>query len=187
MTDSPQPIVIRYQLEHTPSPNDPEDAPRFYQALGIFVMAWGRLEAHFLACILDMIQTPRLQLSQKFPHNSDYIKIWDDAFTKLPLRDHQTEALEFSIRLSLLGDKRSKIIHGHWEPFNRPPVSVLSADVVTLRRKSKTEFKIHRFSVNTDFLLDLAREASEMNMQLYKFKQIVSAVRGPRPSSARKF
>ena len=70
MSEIPEPAYIRLQLEHTPSPNDPEGAPRFYQALGTFVMAWGRLEGHFLSCLLDMIQTPALGLPQRFPHNS---------------------------------------------------------------------------------------------------------------------
>lgn len=60
MSQIPGPAYIRLHLDHTPSPKDPEGASYFYQALGTFVMAWGRLEAHFLACLLDVIQTPAL-------------------------------------------------------------------------------------------------------------------------------
>lgn len=77
------------------------------------------------------------------------------------------------------------IIHGHWEPFNRTPV--VSANVVSLKKKGKAEFEIHRFSIDTDILLELAREASEMNIELYKFTHFISTVCGPpRPSSVRK-
>ena len=47
MADSevPQLGLLRITIEHTPSPTDPEGADEIYKALGIMIVAWGRLEA----------------------------------------------------------------------------------------------------------------------------------------------
>ena len=66
MPEPSKPLLFRHYLEHTPSPNDPEGASEFYQALGIFVMAFGRLEGHFLMCILRILTSQNL--GGRVPH-----------------------------------------------------------------------------------------------------------------------
>jgi hypothetical protein len=72
MPELPKPWLFRLYLEHTPSPLDPEGAPVFYQALGTLIVAWGRLETHFLACIMAILATKETKdLAQKLPMARD--------------------------------------------------------------------------------------------------------------------
>jgi hypothetical protein len=57
-------------LEYTPSPNDPEGAHEFYMSLGILMIAWGRLDGHFSACvktILDLADQPQFPKQIPWP------------------------------------------------------------------------------------------------------------------------
>jgi hypothetical protein len=83
------PWLFRIQLEHTPSLNDPKGSRDFYEALGVLVVAWGRLEGHFLACVwpcriaglrrsnlpeagLLLVTVRRLRQGHSAPHNSGH-------------------------------------------------------------------------------------------------------------------
>jgi hypothetical protein len=83
------PWLFRIQLEHTPSLNDPKGSRDFYEALGLLVVAWGRLEGHFLACVLAILATPATQaLGKKMPLAWDKRKmIWSKAFRLVAVRD----------------------------------------------------------------------------------------------------
>ena len=82
MPEPPKPWLFTLQLEHTPSPLDPEGAPQFYQALGTMIVAWGRLETHFLACIMAILAAEATKdLSQKLPMTQyEREEIWKDFF-----------------------------------------------------------------------------------------------------------
>jgi hypothetical protein len=54
MAQQPRTSRLRLQLDHTPSPSDPKDARDFYYVLGVFIVAWGRLENHFLHDIITI-------------------------------------------------------------------------------------------------------------------------------------
>jgi hypothetical protein len=52
MAKSPKPGLLRIYPQVTPSPNDPAGADKFYQAFGVAIVAWGRLEGLFVACLM---------------------------------------------------------------------------------------------------------------------------------------
>jgi hypothetical protein len=56
MASSRKPSLLRIYPQTTPSPNDPPGADKFYWALGVAIVAWGRLEGNFLACLMMIIQ-----------------------------------------------------------------------------------------------------------------------------------
>jgi hypothetical protein len=121
MEETPKPWLFRLQLEHTPSPNDPEGAAEFYQAIGTMIVAFGRLEMHFLACVLSILATePTSELSQKLPMAwNERERIWTDAFRLAPaLRTHETAALSFLEELKVVADDRNILVHGMWEPVS---------------------------------------------------------------------
>jgi hypothetical protein len=125
------PWLFRIQLEHTPSLNDPKGSRDFYEALGVLVVAWGRLEGHFLACVLAILATPATQaLGRKIPMAWDERKrIWSEAFRLSPsLQSYKAEADTFLLELEQVQDDRNMLIHGLWEPFGY--TDPVSADLV---------------------------------------------------------
>ena len=185
MAEPLKPTLIRLQLEHTPSPNDPGNAPKFYQALGQLVIAWGRLEAHLLACILNILQTPATA-GKRLPRSSaEHLKLWRDAFYESPaLKPYERETADFADRMQELADFRNPIIHGHWEPFDH--ITPLSADVLNIKEAKETDtfdgeerhiIEIKRITVSTDRLIELAYEASKMNIELLRFSSLSAGSR----------
>ena len=43
---------IRLRADPTPYADDPVGAGRFYRAIGIYLVAWGRFEGHFVSALL---------------------------------------------------------------------------------------------------------------------------------------
>lgn len=182
MADPIKPTLIRVQLDHTPSPNDPKNAPEFYQALGQLVVAWGRLEAHFLVCVLDILQTPATRGTRLPWLSGGQLKLWEDAFSNSPaLKPYEKKALAFAKRMRDVGDARNAIIHAHWEPFYH--TAPLTAGLLNIKqRKGADILEIKKSRISTDHILELAYEASKLNIELLEFRPVLSAERGPPPS-----
>lgn len=185
MPEPSKPLLFRRYLEHTPSPNDPKGASDFYQALGILVMAFGRLEAHFLVCILNILQTPATSgLSKKLPQNwSEYAEIWKDAFhTSSALKPYEKEALDFLAKMQGVADDRNRIFHSHWEGFNQG--QPLSANTVSIKHVKGTVngVAIRQTAITLNQLIEIAQETSRLNIELQGLSAILATERGPPPS-----
>jgi hypothetical protein len=181
MADTLKPSLIPVRMDHTPSPDDPEDAPKFYQALGQLVVAWGRLEFHFLTCVLDILQTPNTRGPKLPQFSAEHVKLWKDAFRiSLVLKPYENEAIDFADRMSAVSDDRNRIIHAHWEPFSR--TEPLTAEMLNIKQRKGTDIlEIKRSRTSTNRVLELVREASNLNIELLKFRPLLKAERGPPP------
>src|ERR1700682_3912862 len=84
--DKPKPGMLRITVEHTPSPTDPEGADEFYKALGILIVAWGRLEGHFVVCLLMLLNLQGgKELGDQLPMPFDRrATVWRKAFETMP-------------------------------------------------------------------------------------------------------
>jgi hypothetical protein len=178
------PWVFRVQLEHTPSFNDPKGSRDFYKALGVLVVAWGRLEGHFLACVLAILATPATQaLGKKIPMAWDERKrIWSAAFSfSTSLQPYKAEADAFLVELEQVKDDRNMLIHGLWEPFEH--TDPVSADLIVLRHEKGTSNGVShwRGRISTATILEVAREADRLNIALQKLSGILSAESGSPP------
>ncbi len=185
MTDRPiTPWLFRLQLEHTPSPNDPIGAWELYQALGTLVVAWGRLETHFLACVMAILATDATRgLSRKMPMAWDQrARIWKDAFRISPaLKVHEYAALDLLARIQQVSDDRNLFIHGLWERFNHG--LPLSAGLVMMRYKKGTRNEIthSRHVVTVDDVWGVAQRADQLNIELIGVSKMLAAERGQLP------
>jgi hypothetical protein len=185
MPEPSKPLLFSLYLEHTPSPNDPVGASEFYQALGILVMAFGRLESHFLTCILHILQTPATSgLSTKLPQAwSEHAKIWKAAFRTSPaLNLHKKDALNFLTEMQDVADYRNRIIHGLWEGFNIGlPLSAMNVSIK--HKKGTTDgIELRRTIIALDQVIAVARKASRLNIELISLSSILEAERGRPPS-----
>lgn len=98
MAQQPRTWRLRIQLEHTPSPTDPKDAKDFYYVLGVFIVAWGRLENHFLHDIITIFNLQGAhrivrRIPMTFEKRSEF---WERAFSELPvLQPHRDDTMTF--------------------------------------------------------------------------------------------
>jgi Na+-driven multidrug efflux pump len=81
-----KPRLLPISPQMTPSQDDPPDADKFYWALGVANVAWGRLEGQFLTCLMLIIQIANdkhigTKLPMKFKPQAD---LWKDAFEHIP-------------------------------------------------------------------------------------------------------
>jgi hypothetical protein len=178
------PWRFRIQLEHTPSFNDPKGSRDFYEALGLLVVAWGRLDGHFLACVLAILATPATQaLGEKMPMAWDERKkIWSKAFSlSTSLQPYKAEAHTFLLELEQVQDDRNRLIHGLWEPFRY--TDPVSADLIVLRHEKGTSNGVShwRGTMSTTNIIEVARKADRLNIALQKLSGILSAERGSPP------
>jgi hypothetical protein len=187
MKDPPiTPWLFRLQLEHTPSPHDPEGAGEFYEALGILVVAWGRLETHFLGCIMTILATDATKhLARKMPMAWEQrAKVWADAFrTSDALKPHEAAATLMLAKIKYIADERSKLVHGLWERFNEG--KPLSIGLIILRHTKGTRDNVTllRETVTIDRIRMLASGADQLNMELQTFSSTLNSERGLPPSN----
>src|ERR1700679_3258563 len=89
--------MFRLTLHQTPPPTDPEGADELYKALGIMIVAWGRLEGQFVMCLLTLLNLPGgTELGVQLPMAFDSrATMWRKAFgTMVPLKPFKENALK---------------------------------------------------------------------------------------------
>jgi hypothetical protein len=168
MPDSTLPqSLLQLHLEQTPSPRDPKDAPELYQALGIATVAIGRLENHFLGCvinILGLLQTTHLAKRLPMAFN-ERVKIWNRAFEiSTELNPIKTVSLDFARELVNLAEDRAIIAHGQWGSFDAGPP--LGIRVTILSHKDATQYglDIHQGILTLSKILTIAEVSNRLNL-----------------------
>lgn len=187
MTEPPvlRPTLFRLVLERTPSPSDPEGAAEFYQAIGTLIVAWGRLETHFLTCIIAILQIhPTSGLTKKLPNAWDErAKIWKDAFRTSPdLKPYGDSAMQFLDEMQNVAELRNIIVHGLWEGFSAGPP--ISAQVMRIKRRKDVLGGVEFFRsipLTPDLLQSVTKRASELNIELHNLSSVINGLRGQPP------
>jgi hypothetical protein len=194
MVDPDKSGMLQITIEHTPSPNDPKGADQFYRALGIFIVAWGRLEGQFVVCLLSLLNLSGAQglgLGTKLPMSfDDRAALWRKAFEGIPLLLPLKEAaMIFLQELKDLAEDRHTIVHALWEPF--APTEPPSVDIVTIKHKNKTKdgLETNRHTVTTAKLTEIAQKADRLNIAMAPLSQLVTKLRSaqnPPPGNIRR-
>jgi hypothetical protein len=164
---------------------------RIYNAIGLLVVAWGRLEGHFLACLLMLLNFPEGTVlgAQVPPQWNKRAAMWRAAFqTFVALRPLMDAGLKFASEIEDVALARHFIVHSLWERFK--PDGSLTIDVVTIKpkKKSKNGLEIHRREVKLDDLKEIRRRINELNMALVPLSQFITWHRSsqkPPPSDIR--
>lgn len=175
--EPPKPFLLRVNVEPTPSSRDPSSVDDFYKALGILVIAWGRLEGHFVACLLTLIAISNEQsLGVNVPLQWDErARIWRKAFdTFLPLQHMKVSALQFLTELEDVARDRHAIVHALWEPFD--PVEPPSVGIISIRKKQGVAngLDIKRATITLDTLREIGEKMSRLNVDLVRYSQLIT-------------
>lgn len=115
--------IIPVRVDSTPYADDPVDAPAYYRALGIFLVAWGRFEGHFVSALLTLSalqwdSTETHELPRAWRKRADY---WRKAFKTLPqLGPFREEAHALMTDIALAARDRGILVHSMWGRFVRP-------------------------------------------------------------------
>lgn len=168
MGEKPSRIVLT--LKSAPFASQPEDADRFYAAVGRFLMLWGHLEFNLdgaLSIIARLSGWPPLswRIEEDVPTSMRLKKeMWSDAFKRLAALQAQREkALTLMSAIMELNDERAMIVHGRWNGF-------VSADPLTLeiahtkRKKAKKSTRHYRVEIKA--IESMADDADRLNMRL---------------------
>jgi hypothetical protein len=187
MTEPITPYLLTTFVEPVPSPSDPPDAPEFYRALGVAVVAWGRLEGHFTLITIALLNLgPRKP--KKFPMKWEgQVAVWREALSAIPeLGQLRGPAEQFLSKMGALAELRHLIVHSNWDAFRQG--SPAAIDVTKVRAQPKTEDGLlHGRTIFTAANLgEFSKTANRLNIELTKISDPIMALRGPPPSAAKR-
>jgi hypothetical protein len=184
MKHQPQTWRIRLELDHTPSPNDPSDARDFYYMLGVFIIAWGRLENHFLHDIVMLfnLQVPP-KIAKRVPMTCEKrLEFWERAFAELPsLGPRRDDAMLFHAAMADLATDRNFISHAQWGRFDAGPPLRIEAAILKNKKGTQLDMEHGKIEVTLDQLIKIAATADHLNMQLYPLSSFLMSLRGVPP------
>jgi hypothetical protein len=170
MEPSRKPSLLRISPQMTPSQDDPPDADKFYCALGVANVAWGRLEGQFLTCLMLIIQIANdkhhigTKLPMKFKPQAD---LWKDAFERIPsLKPFKKAAAAFFAEFDDLSDDRDLMAHALWETFM--PHSPLTIKVLKIKAVKGALVETRRTSISINELGQFTAKANSVVLDLTK-------------------
>lgn len=193
MKETPKIGLLPIYDQATPSSDDPPDADKFYLALGVAIIAWGRLEGNFVACLMMVIQAAKDKLiATKLPTKWDrQAIIWKDAFARIPsLKSHEKDAAAFFTEFEDLYKDRNLMIHALWERFlwypslgiPHPPLGIA---VLKIKAISGGDVEFRRTVINIEELATFTAQANHLNSALIRLISDLSPLQGPLPSNVR--
>jgi hypothetical protein len=185
-----EPFLFRLTVEHTPSPDDPKGADEFYRAIGIMIVAWGRLEGHFVATLLTMMTIAPSAFGTKLPMDwKARAAMWRKTFDIVPdLSMFKMSALHFLEKMESVALDRHAIVHSLWEKFS--DTAPLSIGAVLIRAKNKTldGLDIKRGQISVEDVIEVAQRTNELNLRLMPMSQFLVGYRNaqkPPPANIR--
>ena len=183
------PTLLRITAHSTPHQSDPPDAHEFYAALGMFAVAWGRLEGHVTGNLLTIMNFPELADGLgPLPLTWDKrLDLWTRAFDKVPaLQPNKLRATAFMKSLKAEAEDRNFAAHAIWDEFvaGASEPTIISR-TVRPKRGSPQTIEVADYRISLSLLKRGLAEANRLNLELVEFTALLSSVRPP-PADARK-
>jgi hypothetical protein len=176
MADPAEPFLLKIHVEHTPSPNDPKGADDYYRAVGLLIVAWGRLEGHFVTCLLMLLAVADGRLGRKLPMSwKERAEVWRKAFeTMEALRPFREAALTLLTEMEDVATDRHAVAHALWERFRTDDPLAIDAVLIKAKPKTPDGLDIRRFAIKFDDLKIVAEKINKLNMALLPLSQFIS-------------
>ncbi|QNK74209.1 hypothetical protein H7F36_02880 [Variovorax sp. PAMC28562] len=172
VTQSNGPAVLKFSPSTTPSPLDPVDANDFYQALGIALVAWGRLEGHFTLMLLNLMRIAgAAAVTHQLPNSmAERARLWKIAVGACAdLVGVHDVAIWWVNDLMVVAERRNTVVHAIWGSF--VPSPTLAIEALSIRHKKKTPdgLEVTRQHVTIATLQEIATQANRLNISLLNF------------------
>jgi hypothetical protein len=183
MTTNPE-VFLRIPAHNTPNYSDPPDANRFYAALGMLSVAWGRLEGHAsgnVLTIMTLLGRPQNR-AVLFPWDAR-IKVWNEGFFSLPnLKPHHERAIAFMLSVKTAAEDRNFATHAIWQEFESNAVEpTMTARWLREKKKSpgSIEVEVDDRRITLSMVNAALAECNRLNLDMVEFTKLISAQRPP--------
>ena len=176
MTDPVEPFLLRIHVERTPSPNDPKGADDYYKAVGLLIVAWGRMEGHFVTCLLMLLAVSEGRLGHQLPMNwKDRAAVWRKGFSTIEaLRPFKEAALALLTEMEDVAQDRHAVSHALWERFRMDDPLAIDAVLIKAKSKTKNGLDIRRFPITLNDLVKVGERINKLNMMLLPLSRFLS-------------
>jgi hypothetical protein len=188
MTDF-SPSLLRTYVEPAPTPTDPPGSGEFYAALGIAIVAWGRLEGHFTLTIVTILNiASHKRIGKKLPMKWErLVEVWRTAFETVPaLAASRPMADRFIVQLDEFAQLRNRLIHGYWELFDPGPPLRIDLTSVRAQKGAEAEMLFSRGSITIDWLQEFTTQVNQLNVALLGLAEPIMVLRGAPPKPLRR-
>jgi hypothetical protein len=178
MAGASKDLAFEVPIDVTPSSSDPSDAPQFYHALGMAMVAWGRLEGHFVSGLLSIISIDGHKFSgSRLPMKWEkQEKVWAHVFENIEgLKPLKANSDAFLKEMDDLAKDRNLLAHALWGRFLTEPVRM---DYRSLRSTSGAMVGLRGGEVSANHLASFVTRASELNIKLLPMTQTLADLRG---------
>ncbi len=175
--------LIPVRVDPTPYHDDPPNADLFYRVLGLYLVAWGRFEGHFVADLLTLSvlswgTTPKHELPRAWARR---VTFWKEAFKTLPqLAPVKADALALISDIFVASRDRSILFHAMWGGFL--PSEPLALELISLKSEGD-EFVTGNMPVTLQSLESMLRAANTLNTRLIPISNFLGFVRPPPPDA----
>jgi hypothetical protein len=175
-----EPRLLPICVDRTPSPDDPGDADNYYRALGVLMVAWGRLEGHFTVCLYELLNFPSGDILGVNVKRMFKFKLgrWRMAFEKFEeLQSLKVDGLSLANDIQTAANERNDIVHCLWQKFTH--TSPLAVEVVTIKNmeEPKNGIWITRKPISIDELKGLCDRINILNTRLLSYSQYITRLR----------
>jgi hypothetical protein len=185
MKDDPsQEWFVRLRVDPTPYADDPPNADAYYRALGLYLVAWGRFEGHFVSALLQLralgwADIPTEGMPIAWGKRADF---WKRAFRELPqLAPIKPDAAALITDIILASRDRGIVVHSMWGGF--VSTNPLAVEAISLKFEGKI-FATANIALSLPTLEHMLLAANTLNARLIPISQFLGSLR-PTPKSAR--
>jgi hypothetical protein len=145
----------------------------------VATVAWGRLEGHFVACLMMAIQIAKdKRLGMKLPLRWEKrAKVWKDAFELIPtLQPRRKDAIALLDGINDLAEDHNLMAHAIWDSFL--PQTQLTIKIIGIKAKTRKpdsgEFR--RTTISMEELAEFTGRANSLNLRLSPIHQFLVAL-----------
>lgn len=182
------PTQVRITAHATPHISDPPEADEFYATLGMFVVAWGRLEGHVIGALLMILGLPesqpfRVPIPMAWEKRLD---LWKRAFNEIPvLQPYKDRAITLMRTIKEEAKGRNVVSHAIWDEFlPGSPEPTMEARTVKPQKGSAVIIDVTDYKIALSMLQTDLATANRLNADLVEFTNRLGSLRQP-PSGAR--
>jgi hypothetical protein len=179
---------LRIAAHNTPSGSDPPDADRFYAALGMLSVAWGRLEGHTNGNVLTIINLlgrghEKIAL---FPWDRR-ARLWNEGFSSLPaLKAREARAAAFMQSITEAADDRNFAAHAIWGEFDRHATEpTMTARWIKTTPGTPGVIKVDDRRITLSMVYAALAECNGLNLEMAGFTKLIAPLRAP-PAAIRR-
>jgi plasmid stabilization system protein ParE len=176
--------ILIIPSENTPSHDDPCEADRYYKAVGLLVVAWGRFGSHFLLTCINILSLPeaaviehKLQkrwLPDAWPDRAEY---WRAAFDQIPsLQSFKEGANQLMDGILTKVSEYELVGHGLWKDFSSS--DPMAMDIIAICHGDGGVY-MKSVSISVDRLASDLKAVNELNDRLRPISMYVCGLRTP--------